>query len=74
VGLLWRLNSISPFVSVAVVSRNVLLEVEVSTMTLMELWKEFAISIKLLRLLRPSIHFISMSLMKRSQLRGLVGE
>jgi hypothetical protein len=74
VGLVWRLNSISPFVSVAVVSRKVFLEVEMSTVNLMELWKEFAISIKSLRLSRPSTHFISMSSMKRSQLRGLVGE
>jgi hypothetical protein len=34
---------------------------EMSTVNLMELWKEFAISIISLRLSRPSTHFISMS-------------
>jgi hypothetical protein len=43
------------------ISRNVFLEVEMSTVNLMELWKEFAISIKSMRLSRPSTHFISIS-------------
>jgi hypothetical protein len=38
-GLVWRLNSISPFVSVSVVSKNVFFEVEISTVSLMEFWK-----------------------------------
>jgi hypothetical protein len=56
---------------VAVVPKNVIFEVEISTVNLIEYWEKIAISIKLLRLSQPSTHFITMSSMKSS---GLVGE
>lgn len=41
-GLLWRLNFISPSSKVDVVSKNTFLELDMSTVNLIELWKELA--------------------------------
>lgn len=72
-GLVWRLNFVSPSSKVDVVSKNTFLELDMSTVNLIELWKELAKVMKSFRQSRFSTHFISISSMNRNQLKGLKG-
>lgn len=72
-GLVWRLNFISPSSKVDVVSKNTFLELDMSTVNLIELWKELAKVMKSFRQSRFSTHFISISSMNRNQLNKYIG-
>lgn len=70
-GFVWRLTFISLSSRVDIVSKNTVFELHMSTVNLIESWKELAKVMKSYRQSRFLTDFILISYMNRNQFKGL---